>query len=235
MNIDLLTEQIGIASEQIREKLINYLIDEFQKSGNINQAIQKIASTNITELILNDFGLGKELNKAIALYPGIVNDIREKVGKVDDIMVKNLALVDRSYLINHVRDVGNNLTRGLIQGVVGDLSIKQLRETLLQNTSRLADYQINALTNTTIRTYSSAVFADSAEKFLPNTVRYRYVGPNDGKTRENCKCFLSWQKPEGMTLAEIRSNPCGIDFVYRGGFNCRHDFELVFSSVENEI
>jgi len=211
------------------------LVSRYGKTGNINQAVQEIASTNITEMILEDFGLGAELNKALSLYPGIVNEVRENIGRVDAIMSSNLRLVDESYLSNHVRDVGVNLTRSLMQSVVSDISPQQMKRVLLDATTSLRDYQINALVNTTVRTYSSSVFTDSANKYLPDTARYIYVGPSDGKTREECKCYLNWQKPEGMTIKEIQGNPCGIDFRTRGGFNCRHDFQLVFKSVEDDI
>jgi len=205
--IDKIAESIGVASEQIREKLVGFLVSRYGKTGNINQAVQEIASTNITEMILEDFGLGAELNKALSLYPGIVNEVRENIGRVDAIMSSNLRLVDETYLSNHVRDVGVNLTRSLMQSVVSDISPQQMKRVLLDATSSLRDYQINALVNTTVRTYSSSVFADSANKYLPDTARYIYVGPSDGKTREECKCYLNWQNPEGMTIKEIQGNP----------------------------
>ena len=233
--IDKVAESIAVASEQIRQKLIQFFLDEYSQVNDINAAVQKIASTNITELILKDFGLGKELNRAMALYPGIVNDVRKQIGRVDGTMASNLKLVDESYLANHVRDVGGDLTRVLTQSVVSDLSTAQMKQILLDSTTRLRDYQINALVNTTVRDYSSAVFADNAKKFLPDTAKYLYVGPNDGKTREACKCYLGWQEPGGMTMEEINGNPCGVDFVHRGGWNCRHEFSLVFDSVKDKI
>jgi len=234
--IDKIAESIGKQSELIRKKYIDFLIDDFTKTGNLNQTISKIASTNITEQILEDFGLGKELNKALALYPSIANEIKDQLGKIDPIMTKNLNRFDESYIFNHVRDVGNNLTRGLAQSVLDNFTPQQFRNYLMQNTTRLADYNINALVNTTLRDYSRSVFADSARKYLPKTARYRYVGPSvQEDTHEGCKIVMSdpQNSGKGYTLDEISSLPVGL--TSGGGFNCRRTFELIFDSVKDDI
>ena len=53
--------------------------------------------------------------------------------------------------------------------------------------------------------------------------RFKYVGPNDNKTREICKEVLSdSQNNKGFTFAEIEKLP--VTFTEGGKYNCRHEF-----------
>ena len=179
--IDKTAETIAMNSEKIREKIIDYFIDEYKKVTDVNKAMAAITSTSFTDKILTDFGLQKELNKAYPAYAKVVQDTIETIGKVDDVMVKALFNIQQGYIYNHVRDAGVELTNSLSKAVLSNMGEAQIRQELINATTRLSEAQINTLTNTSLRTYGRTVFADSSIKYAPNA-KYRYVGPSgDGK------------------------------------------------------
>jgi hypothetical protein len=98
-------------------------------------------------------------------------------------------------------------------------------QTYLQDITReLADYQVNALVNTSMRTVSRATFAAGTQD-LPDEAKYVYVGPLDDRTRDVCRNALQGQPDDGYTKAEIRG--LDVDLINGGGWNCRHDWRVV--------
>ena len=228
-NIDKVATAIGKKSESIRKKIIDVFSRKYAETKDINAALEFITNTSFTDLILNEFGLQKELDKTIPVYEETIKLIKDKLGYIDERLANSLYDIQRGYIYNHVRDVGTELTYTLTKGIIGNFTEKQMAEALTKATTSLADYQINALVNTTVRTFGSTVKAETFNQFGKKW-KYRYEGPRDEKTREVCNEVLDMQAKAGgyFTYEELSTLP--VNLTDRGGFNCRHDFIKVIDN-----
>ena len=194
--IDNIATQIGNASEKIRQRIIETLLKEFNERGTISESLKLITSTSFTESILTEFGLGKELSKAKPIYLDLLNGIQSELGHVNKDIASAFYKIQEGYLYNHVRDVGAELTYALSKGIVSNFTESQMRAELINATKGLANYQIDTLVNTTVRTYGATVKANVFNEFGKDW-KYIYSGPSDEKTREVCDETLKMQSAAG--------------------------------------
>lgn len=125
-------------------------------------------------------------------------------------------------LLGRARNHSETLTRLLFQNLYAGTSQKEIIEQL--RGTKLKDYQLNTLVDTSIRT-----FDDSAryKVFEGQDVKFEYLGPLDGKTRPECRETLLNQKSnfsDGFTEKQVLSSKT--PFGLRGGFNCRHQWTV---------
>ena len=80
---------------------------------------------------------------------------------------------------------------------------------------------LNAEINTATGYMDSVVKKDFYEQ--AGIEKYKYFGPLDAKTRDECRDTLSDPRQQtGWTMAEIESS--ATPFIERGGWNCRHEW-----------
>ena len=87
----------------------------------------------------------------------------------------------------------------------------------------LSGSQIEAVIATAIANYSRAVTYGIMQE-EPDDTRYVYMGPLDGKTRQEC---LTYGSSEPLTLQEIEEARWGSSLLEGGGHNCRHKWQSI--------
>ena len=120
----------------------------------------------------------------------------------------------------------STIKQNLIQGVAANtpkaVLVKQLTSL---TTGNLSSKQASFLMEETYSRFDSAVKATVFEG-KEKIVRWEYLGPIDNRNRDSCASVMS--QGGTWTIDEINNGEAHpeIDFVSRGGFNCRHSWEV---------
>ena len=190
---------------------------------------------------LNTNGLDKVLGGMSTAMTKEINDLRKlytaKGLNVTASFTPLTALVqeDLNMFIGQYSAYSSTIKQNLIQGVAANTPRAILVGQLTSlTTGNLSTKQAGFLMDETFRRFSSAVtadiFADESD-----TVKWVYEGPIDNRNRDSCGSLMaSSGNSEGWTMDEINAGDAHpeIDFVSRGGFNCRH--EWILERVVNE-
>ena len=181
---------------------------------------------------LNTNGLDKILNKMSTAMTKEINDLRKfytsKGINITAGFTPLSALVqeDLNMFIGQYSAYSSMIKQNLIQGVAANtpsaILVKQL-SSLPGGT--LSGKEAKFLMEETYARFSSAVTATIFED-EKDTAKWVYIGPNDGRTRDSCRAVM--EQGGSWTMDEINNGDAhsDIDFVSRGGFNCRHDWFL---------
>lgn len=222
-NIDTYAQAYAKASERIRQAIVGRYIDLYKKGMRNPEAFRSyILSKNVANEIVDTLGLGDIHDAMIQKYYTIAATAARI--EIPEIFVDSLIKLDSMEFYNHVRDVGTELQKQLFNFSLGGKTEKDIAEALMKATKELSEAQVNALTNTSMRTVSRSAFAESI-KDMPEDTLYTYFGPDDSLMRPDCEAVMhNPQNEEGFTLAKIADLP--VDLVFGGGFGCRHSWEL---------
>jgi len=220
--IDKTAELFAKQAEQIRTRLITELAAVYKKGGDPAAFAEQMLSANFSEHIIRDMGFGADMDSLFAEYDKIAGSVAKTFGAVSQVAVEQLKSLDSLFFMEHVRDVGEALTRQMVYATYTGITEKALIENLLNATKKLSEAQIGSLTNTALRTFGRGTFAATAAEYAPADAKFVYVGPSIG-ARPICLEILA---AGPMTRAEI-SAQFGDAFINGGGFNCRHSFALV--------
>uniref|UniRef100_A0A6M3KEV0 Putative capsid morphogenesis protein n=1 Tax=viral metagenome TaxID=1070528 RepID=A0A6M3KEV0_9ZZZZ len=221
--IDKTAELFAKQAEQIRTRLITELAAVYKKGGDPAAFAEQMLKANFSEHIIRDMGFGADMDSLFAEYDKIAGDVAKTFGAVSQVAVEQLKTLDSLFFMEHVRDVGEALTRQMVYAVYTGITEKALIENLLNATKKLSEAQIGSLTNTALRTFGRGTFAATAAEYAPADAKFVYVGPSDDKTRPICQEILA---AGAMTRAEISAR-FGDAFISGGQFNCRHSWQLV--------
>ena len=89
--------------------------------------------------------------------------------------------------------------------------------------TELATYQMNVAVNTGLRQFSDL---SRYSVFRGQDVKWTYVGPQDDRTRDDCKSTHNNEPATGYTEEQV-NNDTNTPFGVRGGFNCRHSWMVL--------
>ena len=133
--------------------------------------------------------------------------------------LETLKDLNTEQLLGSASVYSNRLTTSIFQNLYAGVSINDTIKAL--EGIGLADYQLNTATYTSIKT-----FDDTAryKVFEGQDVRWTYFGPLDSKTRDTCRATKENEPKEGYTEEQVLSSDT--PFGFRGGFNCRHSWEV---------
>tara|TARA_R100001015_G_C4585056_1_gene141069 strand:+ start:15 stop:707 length:693 start_codon:yes stop_codon:yes gene_type:complete len=133
--------------------------------------------------------------------------------------LETLKDLNTAELLGSARAYSNRLTTSIFQNLYAGVSINDTISAL--EGIPLADYQLNTATYTSIKT-----FDDTAryKVFEGLNVRWTYFGPLDSKTRDSCRFTKENEPPNGYTEKQVLDSDT--QFGFRGGFNCRHSWEV---------
>lgn len=221
--IDITAATFAAQAEQIRTKLIAELAAVYQKGGDPAAFAEQMLKANFSEHIIRDMGFGADMDSLFAEYDKIASGVAKTFGAVSKVAVEQLKTLDSLFFMEHVRDVGEALTRQMVYAVYTGITEKALIDNLMAATTKLSEAQIGSLTNTALRTFGRGTFAATAAEYAPVDAEFFYDGPNDDKTRDDCLEMLA---AGPMTRAEISAR-FGDAFISGGGMNCRHSWRLV--------
>ena len=133
--------------------------------------------------------------------------------------LETLKDLNTEQLLGSASAYSNRLTTSIFQNLYAGVSVNDTIKAL--EGIGLADYQLNTATYTSIKT-----FDDTAryKVFEGQDVRWTYFGPLDSKTRDTCRATKENEPKGGYTEEQVLSS--NTPFGFRGGFNCRHSWEI---------
>ena len=177
-------------------------------------------------------GYNKALNNLMSKYDDeVVNVFREARARgveTSVASVRSLELLkelDTTTLLGKAQEFSTTLKSELLKGIIAGESSEIIVERLQRTVTTLTTAQTRLVVNDSFARFSNSAKFKAFED-LPQT-KYQYVGPNDSKTREACANVLNNpQTAEGFTVDAINSLD-GVGQADRGGFNCRHEWEVV--------
>ena len=181
---------------------------------------------------LDRLGYNKALNQLLNEYDNeVVSVFREASARGLQTSVASvgslelLKELDTTTLLGKAQEFSTTLKSELLKGIIAGESSEIITERLQRTVTTLTTAQTRLVVNDSFARFSNSAKFKAFED-LPET-RYQYVGPNDGKTREACANVLNNpQNAKGFTTAEINGLD-GVGQADRGGFNCRHEWEVV--------
>ena len=136
--------------------------------------------------------------------------------------LETLKDLNTAQLLGQARRFSDRLTSSVFQNLYGGVSINDTIDAI--GNIGLADYQLNTSVYTSIKTFDDLA---RYKVFEGIDVKWTYFGPLDSKTRDSCRATIENERnnyPKGYTEKQV--NGSGAPFGFRGGFNCRHSWEI---------
>jgi len=211
-------------AEKIRQAIIAELAGVYTKGGNPAVFAEQMLKANFSEHIIRDLGFGADMDSLFAEYDKIAAGVAKTFGGVSTVAVNQLMDLDSLFFMEHVRDVGEALTRQMVYAAYTGITEKALINNLLTATKSLSAVQVGSLTNTALRTFGRATFAATAQELAPKDAKFLFNGAGLIPTSRD---FCIKNVGKTFTLAEAQALDGGSAFVNGGGFNCRHSWSLV--------
>lgn len=188
--------------------------------------IRTLTDTDFVRILLSDMKMASAID-------GLIVDYQKILDANPAIIARNLPpgtldiikTLDEQFWYEHVRDVGEEIKRSLLQASIGGVNESTIIARLTAATESLSGAQVGTLVNTTLRTASRTVFAAGANE-LPDNTLVEYVGPYDNRKRDYCAGLLG----QVMTIDEAKrlvNDQGGSTWTDGGGFNCRDRFIIV--------
>lgn len=179
---------------------------------------------------LNTHGLDGVLGKMSKSMTLEINKLRKfYIAKGLDITanftpLSALIQADMQQFLGQYQYYASGIKQNLIQGVVAhtprDVLVKQLQ---IMSVGTLSSRNANFIMEETFMRFDHAVTAQIFED-KEDSALFIYIGVRDNKNRDSCAALLDQGNEIGWTIDEINAGEAHpeIDFVSRGGFNCRH-------------
>ena len=221
--VDVFTAEIKLLEESF-ERDLRKLTVKLKKMTD-TELIQATSQLNFFQEIV-DRGYGDALDKFDGEYTKMlaaaVKEARKRGvdplagASVDGLQV--LRDMDYERLLGRASSYASDLQAQLFRGIYGNSSISQITRKLSE--TKLASHQLNVIAYDGIK-----IFDDMSRYavFKGEDVKWTYIGPQDEFTRDECKATKFSEPKDGYTESEI---PSDTPFGVRGGFNCRHSWEV---------
>jgi len=222
--VDTFMAEITLIEESF-EKDLKVLAGNLKKMSD-TELIQANSQLNFLQE-LSDRGYGSALDKFDGEYTRMlaaaVKEARKRgIDPLAGASVEGLQVLrelDYERLLGKASSYASELQAQLFRGVYGGSSISQITSKLSE--TKLASHQLNVMAYDGIK-----IFDDMSRYtvFKGEDVKWTYIGPDDEFTRDVCKTTLGDDKNvDGFTESKI---PSDTPFGVRGGFNCRHSWEI---------
>lgn len=214
-------------TEKIRQAIINELVNIYTQGGDPILFAEQMLKANFNEHIIRDLGFGANMDSLFAEYDKIAGGVAKTFGSVSAVTVNQLKNLDSLFFMEHVRDVGEALTRQMVYAAYMGITESALKENLLNATKKLSEAQIGSLTNTALRTFSRGIFAITANELAPKDAKFMF---NSAGLIPTSRDFCIDHVGQTFTLEEaqaLSNYEGGSAWIEGGGFNCRHSWTLV--------
>ena len=228
-----LDQTIDSAVEEFNENLIiaqNLFIDDIEALQDEGLSTEEIlivlAGISMVDYWLQDLKMQKAINRLMISFDTLLDDATF-FGAVTETKLLALRNMQESSLIRYVTDIGDKIRLSLSQGVLQNMSKRDLQDMLLRDLS-IKPYQAKTIVETSMANYSRSLTLLQLES-SPNQ-KLIYSGPLDSKTRPVCIRML---KEPGLTQEQIEAKYPGA-LRDGGGFNCRHQFVPLSSKTQNK-
>ena len=166
------------------------------------------AMTTFVKVIKEHQRLAKKLGVKVLLTQDGLRDLE----LIQEIAVDKMRSLTEKY-IDDMRMFG---LRSQIEGA-SNLKLSNGMQDMFAQIGRNLGAEINTAMAYSDSTIKKGIYEQAGIK------KYKYVGPNDSKTRDICAETLSDPRQEtGWTMDEIEAS--NTPFIERGGWNCRHEW-----------
>ena len=118
-----------------------------------------------------------------------------------------------------ITNISGTMKDTIARGVSAGLSEGEIA--LMVKDTTLTAAQVKTVVNTQLNNYSRVV-TNEMMKVAPKNAKYRYVGPQDEKTRPIC---VEMGGVGELTLKELDASYPSAK-IAGGGYNCRHKWEI---------
>ncbi len=189
-----------------------------------DQILRILASNDFKQTIMNDKEFQKSFDALDAMHVKALKNMK-KFADISPSTLQALTMVNKSVFMDKLAtDIASTLKGNLTSGILGGLSKSDIIKGIEAN---LRPDQIDTLVTTALSNYTASVNALMADQ-MPDNTNYVYVGPTDKKTRDVCLEIMS---AGPMTQKQIEERfPSA--FIERGGFNCRHQWNMYTKTVQ---
>ena len=222
--VDVFTAEIKLLEESFERDLRKLTIKLKQMSD--TELIKATSQLNFFQEIV-DRGYGSALDTFDGEYTKMlaaaVREARKRgIDPLAGASVEGLQVLrdmDYERLLGRASTYASELQTQLFRGVYGGSSISQITGQLAGTS--LASHQLNVMAYDGLK-----IFDDMSRYrlFKGQDVRWTYVGPQDAFTRDECQSTHSNEPEKGYT--ESAASSSDTPFGTRGGFNCRHSWEI---------
>ena len=209
-------------------------------NGNLEVLVSNLSKASDTELIntmsqLNLFnelieqGYGEALDKLDGEYGKLLESAlkeaeRRGVTALDGPGLQGLEVLkdlNTEQLINQAGRYADTMKAQLFQNLYAGLPPSEIMLELAG--TELATHQLAVATYTGIKNFDEMA---RFKVFEGLDVKWTYFGPLDERTRETCRATILNEPEGGYTEKQIKSSKVKTKFGTRGGFNCRHSWEV---------
>ena len=221
--VNTFTAEIKLLEESF-ERDLKALTVKLKKMTD-TELIQATSQLNFFQEII-DRGYGDALDKFDGEYTKMlavaVKEARKRgIDPLAGASVEGLQVLrdmDYERLLGGASVYASELQTQLFRGVYGGSSISQITSNL--SGTSLASHRLNVMAYDGLK-----IFDDMSRYavFKGADVKWTYIGPQDEFTRDECKATKFSEPKDGYTESEI---PSDTPFGTRGGFNCRHSWEI---------
>jgi len=228
-NLDFYNEELAKIQQELFDKLDNVIV-----------GLSRLSDTEVLQLAkqidffaeMEQLGYTQLLSRVSRNYDDEITSIfgelnRRQLAQVPAASVETLRQLkefELTYLTGQVRQYSDQLKNAMLRGIITGQTNKQIMESLVAGFgvgNFISSSEASFLINDAFSRFSNLTRAKAFEEFPE--IKFQYIGPSDNKTRDVCKRAL--QEPP-LTQKEINSLGY-IDFVNRGGYNCRHSWVRV--------
>ena len=168
--------------------------------------------------------LKSKLQKATSVYAQAHREVLESTigfSSIDSNMLGSLVkLNEKMFDQSIINTISGHIRTEVIKGVQVGLSASEIFQNVSQ--SSISNAQVQTLVNTTLNSYSRTVTNQMMDT-APDNSKYVYIGPADGKTRDECLMYI---RAGRLTRKQIVNKGWRETLVNGGGFNCRHKWEI---------
>ena len=190
------------------------------------QLISATAQLNFFQELI-DKGYGKSVDTFMDEYDSVLAQAVAEARKrgIDPLLgasvdaLQTLKDLDTERLLGRASSYSNQLKSDLFRGIYTGQRVSSIIDRLKE--TELATHQMNVVAYDGIK-----IFDDSARYAVHkgSGVRWTYTGPQDDRTRDECENTKTFEPSKGYTESEV--NQSSTPFGLRGGFNCRHSWNV---------
>jgi len=227
--IDTSANIFADAIERVQIELVQQIVDLRQQGLTNIQIVQVLEAIDMESYLLNDLGLQSDIDNLMLTYANVLENLNG-FGAVTEESLQALIEIDRAFFMSESQNMANTVRQQLARGVLADVSESELTRGILDGMGGvLRKDQAATLANTALNSYSRNVTKIMADE-MPEDTKYYYQGALDDRTRDVCLDMIAAGE---LTQSEVESSYGGA-FVDGGGFNCRHRWTMVTSTVKTK-
>jgi len=231
-NLDFYNKEIENIQQQLIDKLDNLVVG----LGRVTDTeLMQIAKQIDFFAEMETLGFTKLMNRVGKTFDDEIARVfaelsKRELGQVSAASIdalRELKNFEMTYLTNGVRQYSDQLKTAMLRGIItGESNIQIMNN--INSTFGVGTYisssETSFLINDAFSRFSNATRAKAYEEFPE--VKFQYVGPSTGNIRPACVEAL---KAPPLTREEIDAGRAGVgvNFINRGGYNCRHDWVRV--------